>query len=109
MHVHAEGLEVTQPVFMFDFDWTALAAFFRDLADSWQGWKGEKSWRSIERDLVISASTDGLGHCNLTFEVRDGPVPTWSARVGDVQIDSGEDLSNLARTMASWVEALPRS
>lgn len=105
--IAAEGLQTSRHVFMFGFDWAALSAFFADLAESWKGWQGEKAWHSIEHDLEITATADGLGHCDLAFEVRDGPAATWAVRVSEVRIDAGEDLSNLARGIAAWVPQMP--
>jgi hypothetical protein len=48
-----------------------LGEFFTDLAKHWRGWDGEKTWESLEGDLVLSASHDGLGHVKLTVELRD--------------------------------------
>lgn len=96
------GLHVERKVFMFEFDWENLAAYFLDLEESWKGWEGEKSWWSVEQDVAIVATSDGLGHCHLQITVRDGPNPTWQASMSDLKVDAGEDLSRSARSVREW-------
>jgi Family of unknown function (DUF6228) len=38
----------------------SLATFFEELAESWRGWQGERIYESIEHDLRIVATHDGL-------------------------------------------------
>lgn len=60
-----------------------LGEFFRDLAEHWVGWPGEKSWESVEGDLSLTASHDRLGHVTLVVELRerfDPPEREWVAR-----------------------------
>ena len=97
-------LHASRCVFMFGFDWTAFTAFFADLAASWKGWPGERGWRSVEGDLSIAATHDARGHCSLSVTVQDGANPSWTVTVGEVRIDAGEDLANLASQVAGWVE-----
>lgn len=103
--LRADGLQIARHVFMFSFDWDALAAFFVDLADSWRGWDGEESWRSIEHDLSITATSDGGRHVNLEFTVRDGSNGSWSVTAGGFSIDAGEDMTTAARNIRAWIVA----
>jgi hypothetical protein len=98
----SDGLTASRSVYIHSFDINALAAFFEDLADSWKGWEGEKSWHSIEHELLITATSDALGHCLLTFTLRDGPNYTWKTTVGGFEISAGEDMAAVAREMRSW-------
>ena len=104
VELHSDGLEAIRYVSMFNFEWDALANFFSDLASSWRGWEGEKSWESVEHHLRITAVSDSLGHCLLTFTLRDGPKYTWKTVVSGFKIDAGEDMAALAREMRSWVD-----
>jgi hypothetical protein len=104
VEVRSDGFRVEREVFMFSFDWDNLAAFFSDLAESWQGWEGEKSWESIEHDLTIVATADPGRHSNLEFTVQDGPNYTWQAKVGGFVVDAGEDMSTLARSVKDWAQ-----
>jgi hypothetical protein len=100
----SDGLNSTRSVFMLSLDWDALASLFSDLANGWRGWEGEKSWESIEHDLTITAVSDSLGHCLLTFTLRDGANYTWKTVVGGFKIDAGEDMAAVARDMRAWVD-----
>lgn len=104
VELHSDGLDAIRSVFMFSFDWDALANLFSDLADSWRGWEGEKSWESIEHDLRIAAVSDILGHCLLTFTLRDGRNYTWKTVVDGFKIDAGEDMAAVARDMRAWMD-----
>ena len=105
VEVAAPGISVTQRVFMFGFDWPALATYFEDLSDSWRGWEGAREWASVEGDLRIHAESDPLGHCYLSFDVQGGPDPSWRASVGGVVLGLGEETSALASAMRAWVES----
>lgn len=102
--LHDDGLAATQSVFVFSFDWDALAAFFEDLAESWKGWEGERAWHSIEHHLAISATSDPLGHCNFQFTLQNGPDPTWKTTLAGFRIDAGEDMAATAREVRAWVQ-----
>jgi hypothetical protein len=59
-------------------DGTWLAAYVRDLADSWTGFEGAKSYGSLEGDLDLEATHDGIGTVELRVNVRDPSPPEWS-------------------------------
>ncbi len=103
VRLRAEQLVATRWVFMFRHDWDSLAAFFADLASSWRGWDGEKTWASAEGDLEISVTADALGHCTFAFVVRDGPTWSWLARLERIRVDAGEDMTLLARRIEGWM------
>lgn len=103
VEVDASGISIVQPVFVFGFDWDALASFFEDLATSWRGWEGTKQWSSAERDLTIVAESDALGHCYLTFNVQAGPDASWRASVGGFVVGLGEEMTTLASRIRDWV------
>jgi hypothetical protein len=52
-----------------------LAAYFRELADAWQGFDGVKSFASLEGQLTIDASHDGLGIVWCDVRLREPPPP----------------------------------
>ncbi len=87
---------------MYRFDWDNLVAFFSDLADSWRGSEGEKSWHSAEGDLAITASADRLGHWSMEFTVSDGPTSSWQADVRGFTIDAGEDMASTSSSIREW-------
>ena len=107
IELRSKGLRIEREVFMLGFEWGNLAAFFTDLADSWHGWHGEKSWESVEHDLKITASSDSTGHCLMTFTVQDGPMFSWRAEVSGFRIDAGEGMAALARSVHEFIGDSP--
>ena len=80
-----------------------LPAWVAELAESFTGWDGVRSWRSLEHDLRIDATHDGSGHVSLRFVVR-GPrgyePDAWEASVC-VHLDAGEDMRRLAADLTA--------
>ena len=82
---------------------TGLDSFFADLAAQWRGWSGEHRWSSLEGDVSIDASHDGLGTVSLVVTIRgehllrmrQPAVPDWEATVV-LEVDAGA-LDQLAR------------
>jgi Family of unknown function (DUF6228) len=73
-----------------------LIAFFEDLAESWRGWKGAKTYTSLERDLAVSAVNDGGAHVRLAISLS-GPTspPRWTVTV-EVSTDPGAQMLEAA-------------
>ncbi|MDT4288671.1 DUF6228 family protein [Methylomonas sp. MO1] len=44
---------------------------FREMAESWKGWKGEKVWSALDGELYLSAATTSLGHVTLKIEMTE--------------------------------------
>ncbi len=97
------GVRATTAIRTLDGD--GLTSWTTDLAQSYQGWEGVRSWRSLEHDLRIDASHDGRGHVSLRFVVR-GPrgyePDAWEASVC-VNLDAGEDMRRLAAEIAAFL------
>ena len=66
-----------------------LAAFFRRLADDWRGWSDAREWGSIEGDLELEATHDGLGHVALRVRLRNWLDPEWQCE-GVIWLDAGQ-------------------
>lgn len=47
-----------------------LADFFAGMARDWRGWKGERTFESVDQDLKITAAHDG--HVRLRVAITDG-------------------------------------
>ena len=45
---------------------------FREMAESWRGWSGEKSWNALEGELALTATADSQGHITVRVQVRSG-------------------------------------
>lgn len=57
-----------------------LVALFASMAQEWRGWKGEKSWCSLEGEFELHATSDRLGHITLRVvltNVNTGPAEPW--------------------------------
>ena len=55
---------------------------FEDLAASWKGWEGIKSWFAMEGELDLEATSDRIGHVTLTVAIpASANQRQWSARV----------------------------
>lgn len=102
VEIEAPGVSVKRSVFVYGFSWAELTDYFKDLSESWRGWEGTKEWSSPEYDLTIQAKSGPLGHCFLTFLLREGPDPSWKAAFGEFVVPLGEDMSTLAKRVAEW-------
>ena len=105
VEVRGDGVSASARVVMLEYTWTELATFFQVLADSWRGFDGERTWRSIDGHLAISARVDPVGHVALSFAVRNGPWSPWEVRLEGVSVDAGEDMAVVARAIRRWIES----
>lgn len=80
-----------------------LPGYFADLADSWRGWTGPKTYRSLESELELSAVHNGLGTVTLEVTIRQPWPPEWTV-IATLDLDAGAQLQTLAKTVANWVE-----
>jgi len=79
----------------------SLAAFFEELAGSWRGWQGERTYESIEHDLRITATHDG--HVRLKIRPCRSTGPDGWTVEATLRLDAGEQLSQAARDIAALV------
>jgi hypothetical protein len=92
--LRADGMVVMQSVFIFGY--SALGAYFSDLAETWRGWSGPKAWESPEHHLKIEATSDGGSHVDLLLTVRNGPWYSWTASF-KIQVEAGAEMAAIAR------------
>ncbi len=100
--LRAEGLAVTQSVFIFGY--SRLDAFFSEVADAWRGWVDSKVWESPEGHLRIEATSDGGSHVDLLLTVRNGPGYSWTSSM-KVQVEAGEEMAGIARDIEHLLPA----
>jgi hypothetical protein len=97
------GVSATRAIRTLDGD--ALTSWAAELAESYPGWDGVRSWKSLEHDLRIDATHDRRGHVSLRFVIR-GPrgyePDAWEASVC-VNLDAGEDMRHLAAELATFL------
>ncbi len=42
---------------------------FRDMADNWQGWKGEKVWGALDGEFTLTATATSLGRITVLIDM----------------------------------------
>lgn len=81
----------------------SLANYFGRLAESWRGWEDRRDWFSLEGQLDLSATHDGLGTVRLGVVLsssrNDADPSSWSL-AGMLMLDAGQ-LDALARHLRS--------
>ncbi|MFI5959731.1 DUF6228 family protein [Cryptosporangium sp. NPDC051539] len=97
------GASATTMVGTLDGD--RLNIWAAELAESYAGWDGIRSWKSLDHNLRIDATHDGRGHVSLRFVLR-GPrgyePDAWEASTY-VEIDAGEDTRRLAAEITAFL------
>ncbi|ODX27808.1 DUF6228 family protein [Vibrio parahaemolyticus] len=64
--------------------------FFKQLAEEWHGWEGEKVWSAMEGEYSMSAKSDLTGHVSINFQICSNLIePYWNAQVAIV-LESGQ-------------------
>lgn len=89
VHLREHGLEATVRVENSIYI-QGPEVFFKELADSWTGWTGEKVWRSLEGEFKLVATADAIGH--IVIEVQLQPTANereWRA-VSWVHVEAGQ-------------------
>ena len=82
-----------------------LEDFFRDLAANWRGWPGEKTYESLEEELLLKATSDCLGHTELEVRLTSGPPPFhWMLRAA-LLIEAGQ-LESIAKHVEEFFSAV---
>jgi hypothetical protein len=79
-----------------------LASLFEDMAREWRGWSGTKGWDSLEGEIKLAATHDGLGHIALEVEMGP-PSEEWRAR-GTIMLEAGA-LDLPARRLTRFLAA----
>jgi hypothetical protein len=78
-----------------------LPALFDSIAADWKGWKGKKEWKTIESDLQLAATHDGLGHVRLEVRITNqDPEDNWTV-TADLFFDAGS-LDSIAKSINEY-------
>jgi hypothetical protein len=73
-----------------------LPRFLRDLAADFRGWPEARHWQSLEHQLRIDATHDGLGHVTLLVRLRRRPyADDWDVAI-PVSVEAGAEMTALA-------------
>jgi hypothetical protein len=82
---------------------TRLSDFLLELSATEHPWHGERSWRSLEGDLELSAMCDALGHVTITVTLAPRPwQPTW--RSSATITHALGDLKTLSDAVRTWFD-----
>jgi len=80
----------------------SLPLFFAELAVEWRGWDGVKPWATYEGGLTLGCEHDGLGHVQISVDLRASSGGLgWRAQA-DVPLDAGQ-LDHLTQDLAAFV------
>lgn len=80
------------------------SVLFERLASQWTGWKGTEEWKSMEGELVISATCDRTGHVNLLFTLPVSAQSCYWSASAHVFLEVGL-LENLSREAHDFFSA----
>ncbi|MCA1726131.1 MAG: DUF6228 family protein [Actinobacteria bacterium] len=81
-----------------------FTGFIVGLARSVEAWPDERSWRSIDDHLRISATCDATGHVKLNVSMRNKPVRSWEV-TSSLALDLGE-LPDLGDRVIRFTEGI---
>jgi Family of unknown function (DUF6228) len=79
-----------------------LADYFRDIAEHWRGWKGEKKWGTLEGEFELSATADSTGHVKLRFFLRAPETGYHWELSGAIELEAGQLDSIAADVRLAW-------
>jgi hypothetical protein len=76
--------------------------FVAEVAESYEGWSGEKTWQSLSRDLTIKAVFKTWGYVDMTWALAPQSMfIDWRAEVTVRGIQAGEEMRRLAEDMGA--------
>lgn len=78
-----------------------LAEYFADLAANWRGWEGVKEYASLEGQLSLNATHDGLGTVTIRVVLGQPWPPEWSFEA-ELAFGAGAHLERLAHELGAF-------
>jgi hypothetical protein len=85
--IRSHNLSGFTKVYIFDpFDY-GLTNFFKELAENWKGFEGEKIWESLEGEFKLVCTSDSLGHFEIKATIRNN-LGTLSVKT--IHVESGQ-------------------
>ena len=78
-----------------------LPEFFAVLSKNWKGWEGEKSWRALEDEYRIEATTSKAGHVTLKVTVNLHQYQ-WRA-IAEIMVEAGQ-LENIENNVKRFFQ-----
>ena len=95
VRVTGQNLDASANVYGGDTQ-THPGCLFVKMARQWSGWSGELTWGSLEGELVLRCSHDGLGHVSIQIDLQSGPMPSDWRVTATVMTEAGQ-LEHIAR------------
>ena len=86
--ISLDGGSFKASVRAYDENWSRVGAFFSSLAESDGTWSGEKTFESLEGEILLNATTDNIGHLQLQVRCVHDDGDHWETS-GVIYIDSG--------------------
>ena len=77
---------------------------FQSIYREWRGWKGEKSWGSLEGEFDLVAVSDSTGHIAMTARIHTGYGSPSSNMQIEFIIESGQ-AERLAKQAKAFFNA----
>jgi hypothetical protein len=93
-------LEASSRVYAYRAD--ALLTLFRDLAANWRGWEGEKLGSTIEGDLLLTCTSDSLGHTFVKVRLIS-QMHNWNVEI-TLRLDVAQ-LDKIAKRLKAFLKA----
>ena len=78
-----------------------LPDFLAVLSKNWKGWEGEKSWRALEDEYRIEATTSKTGHVTLKVTVNLHQYQ-WRA-IAEIMVEAGQ-LENIENNVKRFFQ-----
>lgn len=102
IRVEADRLTATCPVLIWHSG-DGIAAYLTALTESFRGWEGVLTWRSLESQLRIDAEWQTGGHVSLAFAMTPSVYDHWTL-VATVTLEAGEELARFTQDLAAFLE-----
>jgi hypothetical protein len=103
VRVTDHNLSATGQVYAYE-GYSNPAQFFGSMAHQWTGWPGELAWESLEGELVLRCTHDGLGHISIRIDFRSGSYTDSWRVIATVMTEAGQ-LERIARQAAAFFGA----
>jgi hypothetical protein len=103
-HISGPSLDASARVYAYRCH--GLVELFEGMARDWRGWTRAKEWESLEGELRLACSTDGLGHVRIIVSLRPSLYPDEWQVSGIGLVDAGQldDLASAARRFVNGKE-----
>jgi Family of unknown function (DUF6228) len=86
------------------------ALLFDQMANSWRGWSDPLVWGTLDGEIRMSATTDSLGHIDMSIELRGPAYPSDWELTAHLYLEAGglEALSSKVRNVFPVYDAKAR-